>query len=99
MNESELQQIRQRTESGVADEPKQIPPPQTTHYAFEVQVQALLALDYGQHSVQLGELQAIWTSLGAGCEIRAHDSCSFVPLKKSQVLSGFCATGSSCFDP
>lgn len=99
MYELELQQIRQRMDSGVAGGPKQISPSQTTHYSFEVQVQALLALDYVQHSLQLAELQTIWTLLGVGCEIRTLGSCSFASLKKSRELSGFCATRSSCFGP
>lgn len=98
-NELELQQIRQRMDSGVAGGPKQKPLPQTTHHSFEVQAQVLLALYYGQRSLQLAELQTIWTLLGDGCEIRTLGSCRFAQLKKSQVLSGLCATGSSCFGP
>jgi len=77
INELELQQIKHRMDTGVACGTEQIPPSQTTHYSFEVQVQALLALDHVQHSLQLAELQTIWTSLGAGGEIRTPSSCSF----------------------
>lgn len=39
-------------DSGVAGGPKQIPPPQTTHYSSEAQVQALSALEWVQYSLQ-----------------------------------------------
>lgn len=42
--------------AGVAGGFRQTSPPQTTHFSFEVQVQALLALDYDQPSLPLAKL-------------------------------------------